>query len=162
MPSPTARLAAALLLLPALAACQRETPAQRAAREAARRDACIAGELAIAARNRFASMDDMMRNAQAGDSPLATAMQGPYSFARALNDYAQTRRSALALEDSAANARSAEDSARFVEEGRRFQMAAPAPGTLEGNVAARWAEDFTVARRNPDHPCNKPEETARP
>lgn len=158
MPTRSARLAALLLATAALAACDRETPQQRAAREAARRDACIADELLIAARNRLSDLETLLRNAEAGGSAVVATLDAPRVFATAMNGYAQARSSALAYADSAMRAETPEDSARFAEAGRRFTVAPGAPGSVEGNVARRWQEDFNVARANPSHPCNQPRE----
>ena len=146
-------LAAALLLF--LAACREEgeSPEQREARRAA----CIADELALQGKERLASLDTAL--ARARGTPLEQVTVAGHAFAATYAAFANRRLAEAANLDSAAHAREPEDSARFARAAAPFRDPAPAPGTVQGNVAERWRSDFTAAAGNPDHPCNlEPEE----
>ena len=142
--------AAALLLL---AACG-EDRGRVAARQLVRRNSCIASELALDAKERLASLDTAVAVAQGTQMEQVTVASR--TFAAAYRQWADAVSRGSDYADSAAFARSHEDSVRFA---RQAAQARPRPvdrGTVEGNAAARFNDDFSRAFGNPDHPCNKP------
>ncbi len=154
MPQMTLRTAAALLALPALlAACEGgsgESPERREARVAAARNACVAEELTIRARENLANLDTL---AAAGGG-AAVAMRAVYEFASVYRNFAENRSAALAYVDSAASARTPADSTRYAGKAAQFVVRRGEPGTLDGNVAEEWQRSFATARANPAHYCN--------
>jgi hypothetical protein len=146
-------LVAALLALPA---CDRESPERVAARKAAHRDACIAEELAVQANTQISQLDTMRAGADA-PNPLSSMI---YPFARAYYDFAKARERQLSLMDSAAIARTPEDSTRFAQ--RAAQAAPHAPSSqVEDNAAKDYQRHFADAMGNPAHPCNQEPESER-
>jgi hypothetical protein len=154
MPQMTLRTAAALLALPALlAACEGgpgESPERREARVAAARNACVAEELTIRARENLANLDTLA----AASGGVAAAMQAVYEYASVYRNFAENRSSALAYVDSAVSARTPADSTRYAQKAAQFVVRRGEPGTLDGNVAEEWQRSFTTARANPAHFCN--------
>ena len=143
----------ALCALAALAACDRETPQERAARRDAARAACVADELALRAVERLASLDTLL--AVQGPNPIT---ESAHAFATAYRRYAEARERQTELMDSAAAVSSREDSARLAAEALSA-LPRPVPGTVEGNAAQSFERDMAQALANPDHPCNvEPEE----
>jgi hypothetical protein len=145
--------AAALAAAALLSGC--DTKAREASRKEARRDACIATELLIQARNRAASLDTIMANAGGGTAGFA---QSARQFAVAYDQYATARSAGLSLMDSAAYAKSRDDSLAWVNRAAKFSFGTAQPGSLADNVIAKYDADFAGAKANPDHPCNKPQE----
>jgi len=143
--------AAALLLL---AGCADQGRA--AARQLARRNSCIAAELALDAKERLASLDTAVATAQG--TPMEQVTVAGHVFATAYRQWADASARSAALADSAAFARSSEDAARFTRESDAARPLPVAHGTVESNAAASYNEDFARAFGNPDHPCNKPSE----
>lgn len=150
----TLRTAAALLAVPALlAACARdagESPERREARVAAARNACVAEELTIRARENLANLDTL---AAAGGG-VAAGIRAVYEFAAVYRNFAENRSSALAYVDSATSARTPADSARYARRAAQFVVRPAEPGTVDGNVAEEWQRSFTRTRSNPQHYCN--------
>lgn len=145
-----------LLALPlALAACGRdagEDPERREMRVAAARNACVAEELAIRARENLASLDTLA----AASGGVQGPMQAAYTYAQVYRNLAELRHSSMAYMDSAASARTPADSARYVRRAEQFSVRAAEPGTVDANVADAWQRGFAEARRNPEHYCNQP------
>lgn len=157
----TLRRPASLLLLASalLAACERapaEPPARREARVAASRNACVAEELAIRARQNLASLDTIA----AMSGGLQGPMRAPHEYATVAWSFAELRHSALAYMDSALSAPTPGDSARYARRGEQFVVRPAEPGTVDANVAAEWQRNFATARTNPAHYCNQ--ETPEP
>ena len=153
----TLRTAAALLAVPALlaltAACEGgsgESPERREARVAAARNACVAEELTIRARENLANLDTLA----AASGGIAAGMQAVYEYAAVYRNFAEMRSSALAYVDSAVSARTPADSTRFAQKAAQFVVRPAEPGTLDGNVAEEWQRSFTRTRTNPAHYCN--------
>ncbi|MEW5927181.1 MAG: hypothetical protein AB1941_06845 [Gemmatimonadota bacterium] len=150
----TLRTAAALLALPALlAACggdPGESPQRRESRVAAARNACVAEELTIRARENLANLDTL---AAAGGG-VAAGMRAVYEYAAVYRNYAENRNSALAYVDSAMSSRTPADSTRYMQRAAQFVVRPAEPGTLDGNVAEEWQRGFAGARANPAHYCN--------
>lgn len=154
----TRKLPFTLLALALLAGCERapqtESPEQRAAREAAARDACIAAELAARGRENFEMLQQLAGDGEQG-AGIAGAARAAYEFARGYAQLAELRHHALAYVDSAMNhSRAAADSARFVAAAQDFAPPPPEPGTLEANVTEAWLRDYAAARADQDHRCN--------
>jgi hypothetical protein len=145
-------LAIACLTL-ALGACG-EDPEREAARRAARRDSCIAEELAVQAVTRLREIETMRQTS--GEAITATI----YPFTLAQHDFAKARERELALLDSAAAAATAQDSAALA---RRAAAARPAAPTdqVRQNAAEQYQRDFALALGNPAHPCNLGPEATR-
>ena len=150
----TLRTAAAFLSLPALlAACEGgsgESPERREARVAAARNACVAEELTIRARENQANLDTLA----AASGGVAPGMRAVYEYAAVYRNFAEMRSSALAYADSAAGARTPADSTRYAQKAAQFAVRPAEPGTLDGNVAEEWLRSFTATRGNPAHYCN--------
>lgn len=153
----TLRTPAALTAVPALlallAACEGgsgESPERREARVAAARNACVAEELTIRARENLANLDTL---AAAGGG-IAPGMQAVYEYAAVYRNFAEMRSSALAYTDSAVSARTPADSTRFARRAAQFVVRPAEPGTLDGNIAEEWQRSFTRTRTNPAHYCN--------
>lgn len=138
-----------------LAACERESPEKRAARRDARRTACIADELALQAKERLAYMDTAL--ARARGTPVEALSAATYQFAFVMKAHADSALKTAAYQDSALSARSREDSARYAGMAARARPPAPAPGSVEANVAQRYDEELAAAFGNPAHPCNQEE-----
>lgn len=139
------------LLLPALlAGCGEREPGVPPERLEARHTSavavCVARELLERARENERTVEEA-----AAAMPGA---QGPLAFARTYREHAEVRLGYLVLTDSMLNA-AGEDSARLDAKARAYRLSPPEPGTLEGNVAARYAEDFLAAVSNPDHRCRR-------
>jgi hypothetical protein len=147
-------MAAAVAACAALAACG-ESEARKQAREQARRTACVASELALQAKERVASLDTQVVRMQG--SPLEQVTVAGHLFADAYKAYADASSRAADLADSAANARSRDDSVRYAQQSRRALPPAPNPG-VQQNAADRFNGDLREALANPDHPCNKPKD----
>lgn len=158
MPRHLPRIALVLAVPAILAACDRRSPREAAAELTARQDACVADELAIAARNKLDQLETMVRNAEAEASPMAGMMRGPVAFAQAYRGFAESRRRAYAMVDSAAVAAEREDSVRLMAGVRELEAGPPTAGELQQNVVAQYRREFQAARANPDHPCMNPEE----
>jgi hypothetical protein len=141
--------AAALLLL---AACADRGKA--AARQLARRNSCISAELALDAKERLASLDTAVATAQG--TPMEQVTVAGHVFATAYRRWADASSRSADLADSAAFARTPEDAARLSRQSDEARPLPVAHGTVEGNAAASYNQDFTRAFNNPDHPCNKP------
>ena len=141
--------AAALLLL---AAC--ENKARTAARQLARRNSCVAAELALDAKERLAALDTAVVVAQG--TPMEQVTAASRTFAAAYRQWADAVSQGADYADSAAVARSREDSLRYAQLAAQARPRGVSPGTVEGNAAARFNDDFSRAFGNPDHPCNKP------
>lgn len=154
------RIALVLAVPAVLAACDRRSPQEEAAELAVRQDACVADELAIAARNKLDELETMARNAEAEGSPMVAMMRGPLAFAEAYRAFAESRRRAYAMADSAAVAAQREDSVRLMERVRGMEAGPPTAGEVQANVVAEYRREFQAARANPDHPCMRPEEEA--
>ncbi|HEU0012366.1 MAG TPA: hypothetical protein VFQ45_01710 [Longimicrobium sp.] len=145
-------LAAALLLLTTLPACDRGdglTTTQRQTRRDAVLGACIAEELLVEARSRLASLDTLLMQ-----STTADMLRAPHEFARVYATFADVRAHETAYVDSAYRAGSSADSARFTRQAASFRISTPPPGSVEANVAEQYARDFQRARGNAYHPCN--------
>ncbi|HEX2189430.1 MAG TPA: hypothetical protein VHG51_11055 [Longimicrobiaceae bacterium] len=151
----TLRLPASLLLAAALlAACERapaEDPARREARVAASRNACVAEELAIRARENLASLDTMA----AMSGGLQGPMRAPLEYATVAWNFAELRHSALAHMDSAVSAPTPGDSTRYAQRAAQYVVRPAEPGTVDANAAAEWQRNFAAARSNPAHYCNR-------
>jgi len=145
---PTA--AAALLLL---AACG-ENKARAAARQLARRNSCVAAELALDAKERLAALDTAMAGAQGG--PMEEVTVAGHTFATAYKQWADAASQSADYADSAAFATSRDDSVRYARMSDQARIRPGAPGTVQGNAVASYNEDVARAFANPDHPCNKP------
>jgi hypothetical protein len=151
------RIAPAILAaVVALAACGRDEPteAQQQARRAARRDACVAEALQLRAQSRLATLDTLLRQSQERGS-VPALVSAPHTFARVYATYADLRAHETAYMDSAYTSNSKEDSIRFENEAEKFAVNRPSPQSLEENVWRDYARDFTLARSNPDHGCNR-------
>ncbi|HEX8273523.1 MAG TPA: hypothetical protein VF615_12880 [Longimicrobiaceae bacterium] len=150
----TLRTAAVLLALPALlAACggdSGESPQRRASRVAAARNACVAEELTIRARENLASLDTLA----AASGGVAPGIRAVYEYAAVYRNYAENRNSALAYVDSAMSARTPDDSTRHMQRAAQFVVRPAEPGTVDGNVAEEWQRSFAGTRANPAHYCN--------
>ncbi|HEX6751536.1 MAG TPA: hypothetical protein VF092_29860 [Longimicrobium sp.] len=144
-------VAAAVLACAALAACG-ESEARKEARAQARRSSCVASELALEAKERLASLDTQVVRMQG--SPLEQVTNASHLFAAAYKSYADAKSRAADLADSAAVARSKNDSVRLAGESQRARPPAPQPG-VQQNAAERFEADMREALANPDHPCNK-------
>lgn len=142
-------LAAPLLLA---AACG-EDKERVASRNLARRSSCLAAELALDAKERLAALDTAVAGAEG--TPLEQATIASHAFVTAYRAWADATVISADAADSAANARSPEDSLRWA---RASEQARPKPvprGTVEGNAAESYNQDFARRFSNPDHPCNK-------
>jgi hypothetical protein len=150
------RTVPAVFLVVLLAACGRGEPTegQRQARRQARRDACIAEALQGRAQSRLASLDTLLRESQArGNVPALVS--APHAFAEVYATYADLRAHETAYIDSAYSATSKEDSTAYERQAASFRVNRPSPQSLEENVWRDYARDFTLARANPDHGCNR-------
>jgi hypothetical protein len=147
--NPTLLLAAAAALL--LAGCQDRGRA--AARQLARQNSCIAAELALGAKERLAALDTAVANAEG--TPMEQVTRAGHTFAAAYRQWADAMYRTAELADSAAYARSREDSVRFARESEQARPRAVRQGTVEGNAVASYNQDVSRALANPDHPCNK-------
>jgi hypothetical protein len=146
-------MGAASLAALALAACGHDR-SKDAGRELARRNSCVAAELALQAKERLASLDTMMASTQG--TPLEQATAASRTYAAAYKAWADAASRAADLADSAATAGSADDSAKYARQSAEARPRPPAAGT-EANAARQYANDVTRALGNPDHPCNKPQ-----
>jgi hypothetical protein len=146
--------AASLAMMLALAACghDREKDAQR---ELARRNSCVAAELALQAKERLASLDTMLASTQG--TPLQNATIASRTYAAAYKAWADAASRAADLADSAATADQADDSAKYARQSADARPRRSAAGSTEANAAQQYANDVTRALGNPDHPCNKPQ-----
>jgi hypothetical protein len=145
-----------LALLLTLGACG-DSQARKEARQLARRNSCVAAELALDAKERLASLDTAAVAAQGG--ALQQVTEASWQFANAYKAWADAVATSADLADSAAVARSRADSLRLAGEAARARPQPPAQGTLIANAAAQYNQDVTQALGNPDHPCNKPAES---
>lgn len=147
---------AAVLAVVLLAACGGEklTEAQQQARRGARRDACVAEALQRRAQSRLAMLDTLLRESQARGS-VPTLVSAPHTFAQVYATYADLRAHETAYVDSAFSATSKEDSIAFERQATSFRVNRPSPESLEENVWRDYARDFTIARGNPEHGCNR-------
>ncbi|HEX7239839.1 MAG TPA: hypothetical protein VF263_06210 [Longimicrobiaceae bacterium] len=150
----TLRTLGLLALFPALlAGCARdkeEDAERRELRTAAARNACVAEELLIRARENLATMAPSGQGGAAG-----SALRAAYEYAQVYGSHAQLRMGMMANMDSALSARTAADSARYMKRAEGFDLRPPEPGTLDANVANAYARDFAQARANPGHYCNQ-------
>jgi len=150
-----APLTAFVLAALALAACDRESPEKRAARQVTARTRCVAEELALQAKERLASLDTVLAGARG--TPMEQTVAAGYRFAFALREHADAAARSAALMDSAMVARAAEDSTRLANAAMKARPAAPAPGSVEANVDDRYTQEISAALENPNHPCNQAE-----
>jgi hypothetical protein len=144
--------AAAALLL---AACG-ENEARAAARQLARRNSCVAAELALDAKERLAALDTAVVSAQGG--PMEQVTVAGHTFAAAYKQWADAAAQSADHADSAAFARSRDDSLRFARLSEQARIRPGAPGTVQGNAVASYNQDVARAFANPDHPCNQPQD----
>jgi hypothetical protein len=152
---PSSRLPLLVLLL-AMAACggEREpTEAEREARRAARRDACIAEALQERARQRLATLDTLLEESRTRGAAPAV-LTAPHTFAQVYATVADLRAHEAAYIDSAYSAPSREDSLRFDGLAASFRVGRPTPESLEANVRRDYARDFAASRADPEHVCN--------
>ncbi|HEV2149310.1 MAG TPA: hypothetical protein VGR37_18045 [Longimicrobiaceae bacterium] len=144
-----------LLALPlVLAACGRDAGEDRERREtrvAASRNACVAEELAIRARENLASLDTIAAMGGGVEGPMRAA----YTYAQVYRNLAELRHSSMAYVDSALGAPTPADSARYMQRAAQFSVRAPEPETVDANVAAEWRRNFATTRGNPEHYCNQ-------
>jgi len=147
--NPPLLLAAAAVLL--LAGC--ENRARTAARHLARQNSCIAAELALDAKERLAALDTAVATSEG--TPMEQVTRAGHTFATAYRQWADGMSRTAELADSAAHARSKEDSVRLARQSEQARPRAPQPGTVEGNAVASYNQDVSRALANPDHPCNK-------
>ena len=147
---------AVFLVAAALAACgdAELTESQRQARREARRDACVAEALQLRAQSRLATLDTLLRESQARGS-VPALVSAPHTFAQVYATYADLRAHETAYIDSAYAAPSKEDSIAYETKATSFRVNRPSPASLEENVWRDYARDFTIARSNPDHGCNR-------
>lgn len=148
------RMAALALLLCASAAACGENQGRAAARQLARRNSCIAAELALDAKERLASLDTAVVASQG--TPLEQATVASHVFVTAYKAWADASSRSLDFADSASYARSRQDSVRLAQMAEQARPKAVPAGTVEANAAKSYDADFTRAFGNPDHPCNKP------
>ena len=146
----------AVLAALALAACDREPPEKRAARQVTTRTRCVAEELALQAKERLASLDTVLAGARG--TPMETTVAAGYRFAFTLREHADAAARSAALMDSAMSARAAEDFTRYAAAAMRARPAPGPAGSVEANVAARYTQEMAAALANPSHPCNQTEE----
>jgi hypothetical protein len=146
--NPVLLLAAAAALL--LAAC--ENRGRTAARQLARQSSCIAAELSLDAKERLAALDTAVATAEG--TPMEQVTRAGHTFATAYRQWADAMFRTAELADSAAYARSREDSVRFARQSEQARPRAPQQG-VEGNAVASYNQDVSRALANPDHPCNK-------
>lgn len=149
-------LLAAATLAVLLSACgdRGPTPEQQQARRDAALDACIAEALSIHARSRLATLDSLLERSRARGT-VNSLMTAPHKFAQVYATFADLRAHETAYRDSAYNAPSKEDSTRYEKMAAEFRVNRPSPESLEENVWRDYARDFTIARSNPDHGCNR-------
>jgi len=150
----TIRTIGLILLAPALlAACKpdEEETKRDEARTAAARDACVAEELAIRGRTNAAELDSVAARTGLTTGPAAAA----YQFARVYGSYSEAMAQAAAYTDSAAHAKTPADSTRFIQRAQGFLIGPADPGTLDANVASRYAREFQALRADPNHYCNQ-------
>ncbi|HEX8905216.1 MAG TPA: hypothetical protein VF771_10265, partial [Longimicrobiaceae bacterium] len=100
-------VAAAVLACAALAACG-ESKEKKEARAQARRTSCVASELALQAKERLAALDTQVVRMQG--TPLEQVSVAGHAFAAVYKAYADASSRAADLADSAAGARSRDDS----------------------------------------------------
>jgi len=146
-------VAALLLAAAAAAAACGESPARKAAREQARRNSCVAAELALSAKERVARLDTQLVANQ--ESPMLGVLRASYQFASAYREYAEAYSRSADLADSAAFAGSRRDSATYAQQAQRVRPLLPPAGSVQGNAANRFSTDMQAAEANPDHPCNQ-------
>jgi hypothetical protein len=144
---------AAALLLVSLAACG-DDDARQAGRQLARRNSCVAAELALNAKERLASLDTAV--ARANGTPLQQVTEASWQFAATYKAWADAASHSADLADSAAYARSSTDSTRWAGEAVRTRPVAAPGDPLAANAATTFSGDVTQALGNPDHPCNRP------
>ena len=138
----------------ALAACG-DDPARTQARKIARRNSCVAAELALQAKEKLASLDTASVSAEGG--PLQQAVAATRTFAATYRAWADANSRAMDLADSAAFARSRQDSLRLAREAGAARPTAPRD-QVQMNAMRSYTHDFDRAANNPDHPCNRPED----
>ena len=149
-------VAVLLLAAAAVTAACGESPARKVARDQARRTSCAAAELALTSKERLARLDTQVVAAQG--SPLQQVLEATHQFATAYHGYATAYSRSADLADSAAFARSREDSTRLAQQAQSASPAFPTPNTVQANAANRFTTDLQNALANPDHPCNAREE----
>jgi hypothetical protein len=146
---------AALLLAATAVACG-ESAAHKAARQLARRNSCVAAELALSAKERAAKLDtQVVASAGTQLEPVLTASR---QFALAYQSYAQAFSHSADLADSAASAGSKREAELYRQQATQTSPPAPMAGSVEGNAAGRFTADMQAALANPDHPCNHPDD----
>jgi hypothetical protein len=158
-----ARAAALALIVAGLASCREEaprapSPAALAQREAAYRQACVAGELAAVAEEDLEVLEALVESLDpadpAGELGLRTTFAA-FDFARAYHGHAELRARAYAYLDSAVNhAATTADSARYIERAGAFSIRRPEEGTVEANVLTAYQANFSERLADDDHPCN--------
>ncbi|HET7228461.1 MAG TPA: hypothetical protein VFJ16_00530 [Longimicrobium sp.] len=149
-------VAALLLAAAAVTAACGESPAKKAAREQARRNSCVAAELALSGKERAARLDTQLVAVQG--SPMANVVQASAQFAEAYQAYAEAFSRSADLADSAAFAKSKDDSTNLARQAQQARPPVAPAGTVQGNAANRFATDMQMAANNPDHPCNRKNE----
>lgn len=148
---PAAALAAAL----AAAACDAGAPAPPTeAQLDARRDACLGEEMLIRARERRASLDTVLARTDPSSPTMAFTLPA-HEFAVILERYADLRHRETAYLDSASRAATEADSARYAALAAQHTIPPTPAGSLAYNVRTQYEGDFTAARANPAHACNR-------
>ncbi|HUE95567.1 MAG TPA: hypothetical protein VMN39_02860 [Longimicrobiaceae bacterium] len=147
-----------LIIATFLTGCREETevpvpPAVLLQRAAAFRQACAARELAAAAAEDLAILEEL--SDPGGSELMQVAARGAADFARAYHRHAELRVGAYALLDSAVNfATTTADSARYVERAGAFTVLLPQEGTVEANVLRSYQAKFSAILGDDDHRCN--------
>jgi hypothetical protein len=144
--------ATAALALLALAACGGDK-AREASRSLARRNSCVAAELALNAKERLASLDTAV--ARATGTPMQQVTEASWQFAATYKAWADAASHSADLADSAAWAGNRADSTRWAGEALASRPTAAPNDRLAANAAATFNQDVTRALGNPDHPCNQ-------
>jgi fructoselysine-6-P-deglycase FrlB-like protein len=146
----------AVVLLAVVAAACGESAERKAAKDLARRNSCVAAELALTAKERVARLDTQVVVTQGG--PFERITVAGREFAASYKTFADAFSRSADYADSAAFARSRADSLRFARMADSVRpVVSPAAG-MERNSAVRFTEDMRVALSNPDHPCNQPKD----
>ena len=149
----------ALLLAAAAATACGDSAARKAARQQARRTSCVAAELALTAKERAAKLDTQLVVSEG--TPMSQVLQAGTQFAHAYQAYADGYSRSADLADSAAYAKSREDSANLARQAAQARPTLPPAGSVQGNAAGRFTADMQAALDNPDHPCNHLDEDGK-
>lgn len=150
-----------LLMLLATAACDRGTeevpPEVRAARQQARRLACLSAEMARTADEDLRTLEETLASTGTGpaSAPARIAAQAAISYADVYRQHALLREAAAAQADSAlSRSATSADSLRHERQAEQFVISAPEPGTIEANVIIDYERKIAVLLADQDHPCN--------